>query len=175
MTNWLDILNELIWPSSILLLAIFFRKKLENIIDQVGLRIGRGDHFEVGAGGIKLGSPDPSLNNAEPEKKKELEENQPSDIYLAHRATRAPDLDSDGAKYFRIRVWLDADHPELLNDVKEVKYILHPTFKNPVRVITDRRTLFGLNTIGWGEFNLKGIVTFNDGSIKDLERYITLD
>jgi len=45
--------------------------------------------------------------------------------------------------------------PKELADIKSVTYILHPTFPNPVRVMTNRAQKFRLDSSGWGEFTIK--------------------
>ncbi len=135
-------------------------------------RIERGDPLEAGA--FKLGSSTEALKDAPDEIKAELEKHQPHSIYLMHRSSRAPDQDKNGKKYYRLRFWVDADDPELLDGIKSVTYYLHPTFKRPVCEISDRQTLFGMNTLGWGEFNLRAEVAMKDGKRLTLERYITI-
>jgi hypothetical protein len=93
--------------------------------------------------------------------------------YLRHSAKRDPTLDKDNLHYFRLNFWLDADDTGMLDEVDKVVYVLHPTFQNPIREISNRQTSFGMNTIAWGEFNLKAIVYFkNSKSPLTLERYI---
>lgn len=61
-----------------------------------------------------------------------------------------------------------------LEKVDYVEYILHPTFKNPVRKITDRGSGFRLSTSGWGVFLLRAIVHFKDGSTRNLSHSLVL-
>ena len=64
---------------------------------------------------------------------------------------------SDGRPRYRIFVELGGP-PEMLDGVEKVVYQLHPSFKNPVREIMDRRSNFQLKTNGWGGFNLSAYV-----------------
>jgi transcription initiation factor IIF auxiliary subunit len=61
-----------------------------------------------------------------------------------------------------------------LSNVSCVQYILHPTFRQPVRKIQKRETGFRLDTEGWGTFPLKAIVQFKDGTEQILTRSIIL-
>ncbi len=70
-------------------------------------------------------------------------------------------------------VWLDGDSGEL-DSVKEVMYVLHRTFHNPVRVVKDRATNFLLETSGWGSFTIYAKVTHHDGRETPLEHELEL-
>jgi len=59
-------------------------------------------------------------------------------------------------------VWLEGT-PEELDDVGRVVYILHPTFRNPVREVEDRSTKFRLETSGWGTFTIRARAVHSDG------------
>ena len=172
MKHWIPFFQSLVWPVAIGILLYCFRKQVDKLIAVILSRIERGDPFE--AGGFKLGSPTEATKDAPGEIKAELEKNKPHSIYLNHRSSRAPDQDKDEKRYYRMRFWIDADDPGLLDGIKNVTYYLHPTFKQPVREISDRQTLFGLNTLGWGEFNLRAEVAMKDGKKFTLERYITI-
>jgi hypothetical protein len=69
-------------------------------------------------------------------------------------------------------VWLDG-REEDLDKVKSVKYVLHPTFPDPVRVVTDRQSRFRLSALGWGEFSITAEVSTDTDESFSLERWIT--
>ncbi len=60
-------------------------------------------------------------------------------------------------------VYLTSGDPSELDNVKSVKYILHSTFKNPVRVITNRDDNFKLKMQGWGTFEIKAFAILESG------------
>jgi len=60
-------------------------------------------------------------------------------------------------------VYLVSDNPDDLDTVENVKYILHPTFQNPIRVINKRQGGFRLKTDGWGTFSITAFVNFKSG------------
>jgi transcription initiation factor IIF auxiliary subunit len=57
-------------------------------------------------------------------------------------------------KYYDWCVFVAGDAASL-QQIVEVKYELHPTFPNPIRVITDRAHRVPLISSGWGEFHLR--------------------
>lgn len=86
-------------------------------------------------------------------------------FHLVHRATYNPETSKrKGRPYYTIKVWLEADSPELLQRVTKVVYHLHPTFPNPDREITEKENNFELTTSGWGQFNLSADVYFDNNS-----------
>ena len=62
-----------------------------------------------------------------------------------------------------------------LSKVKSVEYILHPTFKNPVRIISEPKNGFLLQTAGWGTFELKALVHLEGGGSTLLTHELKLE
>lgn len=62
-----------------------------------------------------------------------------------------------GNRSWSWNVWLEGSAEEL-GKVVSVKYFLHPTFQNPVHLITKKSSKFKLSGGGWGEFNIKAEV-----------------
>ncbi len=58
-----------------------------------------------------------------------------------------------GNDWWKWSVWLDGPKREL-DRIDHVVYTLHPTFREPVRRITDRKTNFRLDSAGWGAFDI---------------------
>ncbi|MBE9594728.1 MAG: hypothetical protein IMF19_14755 [Proteobacteria bacterium] len=52
-----------------------------------------------------------------------------------------------------------------VDKISRVKYILHPTFPNPVRTVTNKDKNFELIFWAWGGFQMEIIVTDTDGEI----------
>ena len=71
-------------------------------------------------------------------------------------------------------VWLEGPDAEL-DQVKEVRYMLHPTFPKPIRVITDRASKFKLESSGWGEFSIAAQLVLANGKTESLERWLRLE
>ena len=59
------LLIELIWPVTVLLIIILFRKKIKSILDIIYERIKRGDNINIGPKGISLASPEAALKEDE--------------------------------------------------------------------------------------------------------------
>ena len=197
-SDFIPLLQSFVWPLFILtLIALFlrqYRAEIPKWIAQLSDIVGKGGTLEVGPSGVKLSGgqarqiddteiasegryvpvTDESVKNALAESTQSTTDDDPT-IYLLHSAKRDSSLDRDGLAYHRFRFWIDCDVRKNLDDVESVTYILHPSFKNRFRSVKDRATLFGLNTIGWGEFLLRARVSFTTPKPPVmLERYITL-
>ena len=59
--------------------------------------------------------------------------------------------------------------------VDYVEYILHQSFKKPLLKVTDPENGFRLDTSGWGIFDLKAVVQFNNGTATLLTHRIRLE
>lgn len=79
-----------------------------------------------------------------------------------------------GDDHWDWELYLDSDNPAELEQVKSVKYILHPTFTNPVRTISDSSEGFRLKTNGWGTFDTKAFVYLKNGEKIKLEHELEL-
>jgi len=181
MKEWVPLFQQLVWPLFTAAILVWARRPLGRLLKTFEDRVASGAEFEAGASGIKVGAA-PKLSEASltPSAPKRASTEatgavpKPSDVYLVHTVRRDSSLDHDDRRFFRIRIYLDADTPNLLDSVTLVTYYLHETFKNPVRLVSDRRTLFALQTIAWGEFNVLAVVHFKDGHEVTLERYLNL-
>jgi len=61
-----------------------------------------------------------------------------------------------------------------MDEVEKVKYILHPTFKQPLRLAKDPNDNFSIKTNGWGTFDIKAVAYMKDGSKIKLEHSLEL-
>lgn len=71
------------------------------------------------------------------------------------------------------QVSIDASENEL-DDVNQVTWYLHHTFKNPVISQKNRNEKFKLERKGWGTFQIKAKLTLNDGSKEVLTHWLKL-
>jgi transcription initiation factor IIF auxiliary subunit len=60
----------------------------------------------------------------------------------------------------------NSDQP--LDQIREVEYLLHPTFPKRVRSTTDAADHFALKSGGWGEFDIIARVYYRDGDEKTI-------
>ncbi|HYS57975.1 MAG TPA: pYEATS domain-containing protein [Burkholderiales bacterium] len=177
MKDWIPLLQSLLWPLVVVWAIFQFRPTFQRLLSGIAKRIEQGDPFEAGSSGVKLGSgQQPKLEvGPQGEKKLVAEDELPHQIYLVHSTRRDRKLDKAEYEYYRLRIWIDADMPELLNPVSSVIYHLHPTFHDPVRTVSDQESQFALATACWGEFNMYAEITFKDGRAPlRIERYIDL-
>ena len=79
-----------------------------------------------------------------------------------------------GKELWRWEAFVDDDSSGELANVDFVEYVLHPTFRDPIRTIQDPSGGFVLKTEGWGTFELKAFAQMKDGSRIPLKHEIEL-
>ncbi len=79
-----------------------------------------------------------------------------------------------GKDWWKWSVWLEGDDKEL-GAIDSVKYTLHPTFPNPVRVVRSRGTKFRLTSGGWGEFDIHIELCYKDGRVRERKHWLKLE
>ena len=171
MKDWVPLFQTLVWPITLGLLVYWNKEALRRVIAALAKRIDEG--APIKAGGVEIGAA-PSLPLVPKEKDPRHIDELPHDVYIVHVARRDRKLDREDQEYYRLRIFLDADTPERLDDVTSVTYRLHPTFRDPVRRVSDRQSNFEIRTAGWGEFNMTAEVCFKGGKRLVVERYINL-
>lgn len=168
----------MVWPLLIGLACICLYSEIVRILKAVASRIEQGDSIEAGASGIKLTASapklaDPLIQEDASKDSRDYDESIPHQIYLLHSARRDKRLDKSGEDYYRLRIWIDADEPELLRNVKSVTYHLHPTFASPSRTVDASEDGFALVTAAWGQFMVYASVEMKDGAKPlKIERYL---
>jgi hypothetical protein len=70
-------------------------------------------------------------------------------------------------------VWLEGSD-EALDQVETAEYVLHPTFPNPVREMSNRANNFRLNARGWGEFMIHVNIHLKDGETVKYDHWLKL-
>ena len=78
-----------------------------------------------------------------------------------------------GDEWWEWSIWIDAP-PEVLEHIDFVRYTLHHTFPDPVRIIRDRSSKFRLDTAGWGTFRIYALVSFKGGEEQTLSHDLQL-
>lgn len=71
--------------------------------------------------------------------------------------------------------FLDNDGLKQSNNIDYVEYVLHPTFSNPIRKITDSKDGFTIRATGYGPFMLRAFVHTKDGKNKKLTHVLKLE
>ena len=78
-------------------------------------------------------------------------------------------------KYWDWTVFIQGPE-DVLDQIKYVEYTLHPTFPNPVRIVSERGLhpyAFPLRTSGWGTFTIKIKVFLKDGRFQVLSHLLS--
>jgi len=86
----------------------------------------------------------------------------------------AQDFEYVGNDYWRWWAWIEAEGTEL-DKVKEVIWILHPTFNQSRVRVTDHSSKFQLRTAGWGTFLLRAEVVLKDDEKQLLKHNLRLE
>jgi hypothetical protein len=86
----------------------------------------------------------------------------------------AQDFEYAGKNYWRWSAWIEADGAEL-DKVKEVAWILHPSFKQDRVIARQRSDNFRLKASGWGTFLLKAEVLLSGGDTLALKHKLRLE
>ena len=75
--------------------------------------------------------------------------------------------------WWKWSIWVDGPQPDL-DEIEKVVYLLHSTFPNPVRTVTDRDSNFRLEAAGWGTFTIRAKVHFKGGRTESLAHELEL-
>lgn len=67
-----------------------------------------------------------------------------------------------GKQCYRWRIFLDKP-TNAVQEIREVRYQLHHTFRNPIKVRRSAKNRFKLTITGWGEFTIKILIKYRDG------------
>jgi transcription initiation factor IIF auxiliary subunit len=70
-------------------------------------------------------------------------------------------------------IWIEGPEDELA-EVQEVTYKLHPTFRKPVRTVTDRASKFRLESEGWGGFVIRVKIELKNEAVIKLNHELEL-
>ena len=76
--------------------------------------------------------------------------------------------------YYEWRVFVDEPR-EVLDTIRQVDYLLHPTFGDPLRISTDRARQFEHITSGWGSFTIVATVHYTNGKTAKANYYLDLN
>jgi transcription initiation factor IIF auxiliary subunit len=68
-----------------------------------------------------------------------------------------------GKNWWKWSIWIEGPKEEL-DQIDNVTYVLHPSFANPVRTVTNRASRFKLSAQGWGIFSIRANLLKKDGS-----------
>ena len=66
-----------------------------------------------------------------------------------------------GYEHYKIRLFVSGRD---VGALESVEYLLHDTFANPRRIVTDPANGFALDIWTWGEFEIRVTLNFKDGA-----------
>ena len=75
--------------------------------------------------------------------------------------------------WYEWKVFLETDDATLAK-IKEVEYLLHSSFPDRRRIMTNRDQNFTLKSSGWGSFNILVTIRFIDGSAEKTTHFLDL-
>jgi hypothetical protein len=86
----------------------------------------------------------------------------------------AQDFEYAKNDYWRWWAWIACDDAEL-DKIKEVIWILHPSFEPAQVIAKEKSNKFRLQTAGWGTFLLRATVKLKDGTQRPLTHNLRLE
>lgn len=78
-----------------------------------------------------------------------------------------------GRHYYDWQVFVD-EPIQVLAQIAEVQYLLHPTFPNPLQVRSNPNDKFAVNGSGWGQFPIQITIRFKDHLTETTSYYLNL-
>ena len=78
-----------------------------------------------------------------------------------------------GDDWWKWALWIEGPD-EALDQIAFVEWVLHPTFPDPIRKVSNRSTNFRLETGGWGVFQIVARIQFKDKQQIKLRHFLQL-
>lgn len=78
-------------------------------------------------------------------------------------AKSLPNISRGDYTWYEWTIYMDEDDTKL-DSVDKVEYHLHPSFPDPIQVVTNRDTKFAFSARGWGTFRIDIVIYLKDGS-----------
>ena len=79
-----------------------------------------------------------------------------------------------GKEHYHLGVWLDGSEEEL-DKVEKVKYLLHQTFRQPLRTSQNRKNKFSITFWTWGMFVIKATICYKSGEEETQNFYLSYE
>jgi transcription initiation factor IIF auxiliary subunit len=73
-----------------------------------------------------------------------------------------------GKLHYPVRIFIEADDPRALDEIKTVQYKMHESFKEPYRVSSDRRSGFEVIIWTYGYFDVEVEILKLDGTFETI-------
>ena len=158
MTDWIPLFQTLVWPVFALILFVFYRKPIKQLIQIVTERVSKGADFSIGPQGVTVGSAPKLEQQKEGLLEKRFDDLNSQELqeifYISHTAKFAR-ITEDGKDDYSITVWVDSGYHYLFEKITKVAYHLHPSYQpRNIREATSPNNNFELKFYAWGQFNL---------------------
>ncbi|MEL6926902.1 MAG: pYEATS domain-containing protein [Bacteroidota bacterium] len=95
-------------------------------------------------------------------------------LSIEHEVSYEPSKSESSSLNYRINVQI-AGGPSHLDSIEQVTYHLHKSFKNPERVVSNRKNRFQIILKVWGGFDLRASLAFRDGLIIQISTALRID
>lgn len=156
------------WPAVVAIAIAVFYKPIRSIMESLKKRMDAGATIEFYQ--VKVGQAPTNLPAAAIGEKLTADH-----MALIHSSWRYPKKDVEfGMPMWAFHVIVQA-REEVLNRIDSVRYMLDPSYPNPVQVVTDRLSRFKLKELANGESTVRCEVKIKDQpDVVQLERYINL-
>lgn len=191
---WASLIQTAVWLTFVAILLWIARGRLSDLLQALVDRVLAG--AEVNVGFVRVGTPPASLPRtgtgtatsegargvAAPElvARKLLAKAYPQGVtdavYLVHAAQLTRPRTAAGTPLYRVRLWVEADKQELLDDIVRITYRLHETFPEGQRTVATeaRDSSFELWLTIYGEFSVTALAETRSGDPVWLQRYLDL-
>ena len=87
----------------------------------------------------------------------------PARTIIIKNTSQSEGTDKAGTEWFRWTVSIETNHEDFIDEIKSVKYHLHPSFPTADIEIKDKQSGFKLISKGWGEFTIQAEIIRSDG------------
>ncbi len=166
--DWIVLVGATAWPVVALIALFVFRKPAKAILKILERRIEGGasvKFYSVEVGPAPTNLPVPSQD----------EPITANHLALLHSSWRYPKKDAEfGRRMWAFHVVVQA-RDEVLDRIDYVKYILDPSYPNPIQNVTDRPTRFKLKELANGESTVRAEIRIKGQDVPiALSRYINL-
>jgi hypothetical protein len=156
------------WPAVAVIAIAVFYKPIRSILEALRKRMDTGASIEIYQ--VKVGQAPNNLPAAAAGETLTADH-----MALIHSSWRYPKKDTEfGVPMWAFHVIVQA-REEVLNRIESVKYLLDPSYPNPVQVVTDRLSRFKLKELANGESTVRCEVKVKgQPELVKLQRYINL-
>lgn len=156
------------WPAVAAFTITVFYKPVRSLLEGLRQRMDAGASIEIYQ--VKVGQAPTNLQAAAAGETLTADH-----MALIHSSWRYPKKDVEfGMPMWAFHVIVQA-REEVLNRIDSVKYVLDPSYPNPVQVVTDRLSRFRLKELANGESTVRCEVKVKgQPEVVKLERYINL-